>query len=654
MRAWIRLAVAGAAALLTIAAAASAQAADGAAPGLEAYGGLPSVSNVTVSPDGSQFALIVGPFDRRQIQVRRTSDRGVVMTHMLGEMRVRDLTWVGNGDVLITYAADSIAMGPKREFWLLEDLDVKSGRTTLLLRDVQHWTPGNDEKGLDANYIFGLPVVLRVNGKPEIFVEAVVGAEVSLVRIDIDNHHTTVVSPGYDDTLDYLVGPDGHPVARSDYEPIAGRWSLRLWAPGADSGEAHIEKQLIDYPVLAGFGRDGKSILVSTHEADGWHFREVTPGEAAWPAPIDSPADAGVLADPITHAAIGFVHTSMTRAEYSFIAPADQKVWDAIARPFEGEDVRLLSWSDDRKVVSLKVQGPRDGDAYFLLDLRTGKAQWLADEYEAVPPEQIAEKRAIEYTAADGLKIPAYLTLPRGREAKGLPLVVLVHGGPESRDYPGFDWWAQALASRGYAVLQPQYRGSSGFGEKLLTAGYGQFGRAMRTDLADGVHALAAQGIADPKRVCIAGASYGGYAALAGAVFDPGVYRCAVAVAAPADMKRLLSWERDKGAGYLSDLMRYWDRYIGARNPEDRVLDDVSPALHADGATAPILLIHGRNDTVVPYVQSEEMEGALKRAGKPVDFLTLEGENQNLERGRTRLEMLKAAVAFIEKNNPPN
>src|SRR5262249_22277991 len=157
------------------------------------------------------------------------------------------------------------------------------------------------------------------------------------------------------------------------------------------------------------------------------------------------------------------------------------------------------------------------------------------------------ETKRITYEAADGMKIPAYLTLPAGRPASKLPLVVLPHGGPASRDTADFDWWAQAIAAQGYAVLKPNYRGST-IRQEVLSCGYGQWGRKMQTDLSDGVRYLAKQGVIDPARVCIVGASYGGYAALAGVTIDPGVYRCAVSVAGLSDLKLMLKWvaERDR------------------------------------------------------------------------------------------------------------
>jgi dipeptidyl aminopeptidase/acylaminoacyl peptidase len=258
--------------------------------------------------------------------------------------------------------------------------------------------------------------------------------------------------------------------------------------------------------------------------------------------------------------------------------------------------------------------------------------------------------RAIAFKARDGLDLTGYLTIPRGRAAKALPLVVLPHGGPAERDTPGFDWWAQGLASRGYAVLQVNYRGSEGLGWGLLSAGFGQWGRKMQTDLSDGVRYLVGQGYVDPARVCIVGGSYGGYAALAGASLDTGVYRCAASVAGVADPAKMVSWDLSKEShSGAAATRRYWTRYMGAAD----TLDQISPVKHIDKITIPILLVHGKDDTVVSYDQSVMMADALRRAGKPVEFVTLPGEDHWLSRGATRLEMLKAVTAFLEKNNPP-
>jgi dipeptidyl aminopeptidase/acylaminoacyl peptidase len=207
------------------------------------------------------------------------------------------------------------------------------------------------------------------------------------------------------------------------------------------------------------------------------------------------------------------------------------------------------------------------------------------------------------------------------------------------------------MAARGYAVLQVNFRGSDGFGPAHLAAGYGQWGRKMQTDLSDGVRWLAGQGTIDAKRVCIVGASYGGYAALAGPTLDPGVYRCAVSVAGVADLRRMVNWSGDNRG---QAAYRYWTRFMGADNAGDPRLAEISPAAQAARADAPILLVHGRDDTVVPLEQSQVMADALKRAGKPHELLVMRGEDHWLSRGATRQEMLQATMAFVEKHNPPN
>jgi len=229
--------------------------------------------------------------------------------------------------------------------------------------------------------------------------------------------------------------------------------------------------------------------------------------------------------------------------------------------------------------------------------------------------------------------------------------VVLPHGGPAARDTSDFDWWSQALADQGYAVLRANFRGSD-LSWKFMSAGFGQWGRKMQSDLADGVRYLAREGVVDSTRVCIVGASYGGYAALAGVALDPAVYRCAISIAGVSDPKRLLQQAGNNGEG--SRTQRYWDRFMGVTGPDDPALTEFSPISHADAVRVPVLLIHGRDDTVVPFEQSTLMFDALRRAGKKVQLVELKHEDHWLSRGETRLQMLQASVAFLRANNPPD
>jgi len=220
-------------------------------------------------------------------------------------------------------------------------------------------------------------------------------------------------------------------------------------------------------------------------------------------------------------------------------------------------------------------------------------------------------------------------------------------------DEAGFDWWAQAFASRGYAVLQPNYRGSGGRTVALRKAGYGEWGRKIPGDIADGVTELAHEGLVDPKRTCIVGASYGGYAALAGVTVQQGLYRCAVSVAGISNPGSYLAWQarirpaEDPGLREIRDI-------IGAKDSADPLLAGISPIRFASRADAPILLVHGKDDTRVPVEQSRDMASALRGAGKVVEFIELPQEDHFLSRDATRTAMLKAAVEFVGKYNPPH
>ena len=258
----------------------------------------------------------------------------------------------------------------------------------------------------------------------------------------------------------------------------------------------------------------------------------------------------------------------------------------------------------------------------------------------------------VSYRASDGLELDGVLTLPPGREAKGLPLVLLPHGGPIGiRDQPGFDWMAQAFASRGYAVFQPNYRGSGGHGAALEQAGFGEFGRKMLSDMADGVADLAIRGVIDPRRACIVGFSYGGYAAMAGITVQHGLYRCAVSGSGLSDLNGYIQWDENiHGRGGAS--VKFWREAMGVNMAGAPSLAAISPVTLAARADAPLLLIHGRDDSVVPLEQSERMQRAMKAAGKPVDLVITDGEDHWLSHAASRVATLKAAVSFVQKYNP--
>ena len=622
---------------------------------VDAYGALPAVEHVVISPDGSKFAYVVLYKGHQAVMVATTGASSKIVAEAPGtEQKVRELVWADSERLIIIKSQTSHAneVISARSEWYIPYVFEPAKRTVRPLLRVD--TEG--EKSPDMmNVMSGQVQARRVDGHPVVYVQGASFVDsrtvAALFKIDLESERQQIVERALSssDQRDWLVGPDGTPLAQVTYSQETHKWTLRLRRAGAWA-DVYQEADAIDTPSLEGVSPDGAALLLRVPTAKGYQTKvlSLVDGKLA-----PSEAYDGIeafIADPATFRIIGGVRAGAD-GDQKFFAKADQAAWDAILDAFPGEEVELTSWSDDRRKMVLRVTGQAHGVAYLLVDLDTHKAVKLADAYDGIGPNDVAASESITYKAADGRSVPAYLTLPNGKDAKTLPLVVLPHGGPEAHDEPGFDWWAQALASRGYAVLQPQFRGSDGFGQEWTEAGYGEFGRKMQSDVSDGVRALVHSGIADPKRVCVVGASYGGYAALAGVTLESGVYRCAVAVAGISDLRKM--WGGSQADPSKNSSLRFWDRFTGVKDPNDPKLDEFSPIKHIDKITVPVLVIHGKDDTVVPFDQSQRMVDAMKAAGKPVEFVVLKSEDHWLSRTETRQQMLDETVKFLETNNPP-
>jgi dipeptidyl aminopeptidase/acylaminoacyl peptidase len=444
----------------------------------------------------------------------------------------------------------------------------------------------------------------------------------------------------------------GNVILQSVYDEEAKAWSLFANRSG-DWREIQSESSVFESPYVVAMAPEDNTVIVKKYEDHSWILRRLSLTDGKWGAAIpEKCCGSSYLIDSRTLKLFGYSWLD-ARRHYEFLDKKDAAEWDKVIQSFPGEEVRLESWSDDRSKVIVRVFGKSTGAAYVLVDLANQQMSRVGNLYAGIEAADIAVVKPVSYTAADGMQITAYLTIPSRKETKNLPLIVLPHGGPAARDNLEFDWMAQAFASRGYLVLQPNFRGSDGLGQNFKEAGYGEYGRKMQTDLSDGVRALVKIGIADPKRVCIVGASYGGYAALTAATTEADIYRCIVSIAGVSDMKAQVELPISTSANTENRSVRYWLRYTGATSIKDPILVERSPAMHAARAASPILLIHGTNDAVVPFEQSEIMAAALKKANKPYEFVKLKSEDHWLSKADTRLQMLQAVVKFLETNNPP-
>ncbi|MGD1048208.1 MAG: S9 family peptidase, partial [Candidatus Krumholzibacteriaceae bacterium] len=326
--------------------------------------------------------------------------------------------------------------------------------------------------------------------------------------------------------------------------------------------------------------------------------------------------------------------------------------WDAdykrLQKQLPDGDIYLGSATSDEHLWTVSVTSDVDPGATYLYDRGTGKATLLYRPYPDLPLKYLASMKPIVYTSRDGLEIHGYLTVPRGVKDKNLPLLVMPHGGPWARDEWGYDPYAQFFANRGYAMLQMNFRGSTGYGKKFLNAGNKQWGDAMQNDITDGVRYLVKKGIADPKQVAIFGGSYGGYATLAGLAFTPDVYAAGISYVGPSNIITLLN----SIPPYWAVLKATFNERVGdPSKPEDAErLKRQSPLFSAKNITAPLLVVQGANDPRVKKAESDQIVVALRDLGRDVEYIVAPDEGHGFAGADNRMALSVAIEKFLSKH----
>jgi dienelactone hydrolase len=323
----------------------------------------------------------------------------------------------------------------------------------------------------------------------------------------------------------------------------------------------------------------------------------------------------------------------------------DAKLYAELQAAFPGKRVRVLDNSDDYNVFALLVSSDREPGAWYVLDRKARKAAVITRQFPWIDAAKQGSQASFEFKARDGLLLHGLLTTPPGTAGKNLPLVVMPHGGPYwIHDSKGFDAENQILAQHGYAVLQVNFRGSGGYGRGFFDAGTRQWGRAMQDDVTDATRWAIAQGIADPKRICIYGVSYGGYAALMGPIREPGLYQCAASYAGPTDLTKITKW----GSARRDELNKKWHaKMLG----EGADLVPISPALNADKIKVPVLLAHGYRDARVDVRHAQAMRSSLARGS--VEYVEYSDTGHFLWLESHRADFVTRLLKLLDANIGP-
>jgi dipeptidyl aminopeptidase/acylaminoacyl peptidase len=620
---------------------------------LEAYGDLPAFEDAAISPSGEKIGAIATIRGQRLLVIFN-ADMQITRSTPVGDLKLRWLEWIGDESILVvTSETEDLGRGFTADQYeayrgiVLPDDETKpirvvfSGRSDIVTSIFGSY----GTRQVDGEWYghFGGVELARTtfmdsylpHARPALFA----------VRFSDNSPRRLANAARENEWRDWLLDGEGKIAATFDMNRASGDWRIE----GNRGQRIASGRHRTGNAGLVALGSNGGTVIYSAEDTDDevtrWY--EVPLDGGSEPVEIFADEDIDRLfVDRTNGRLLGYI-TDEGEARPVFFDPDRQRQANRVYRAFAGKDLRLVDWTPDFGRMLVRTSGSGDSGTWYVVDLAQLRAEAFGVERPAIGEALVGPISSFGYTAADGLEMDGVLTLPPGREPANLPIVVMPHGGPSNHDDVAFDWWAQAFASRGFAVFQPNFRGSTNRGEAFVRAGHGEWGRKMQTDISDGLAALAAKGIVDPARACIVGASYGGYAALAGVTLQQDLYRCAVAVAPVSDLALMYRTDVNESGGSRV-VRRSLIEQLGPRSG----FDAVSPRRFAAQADAPILLIHGRDDIVVPFEQSAKMADALKDAGKPHRIVELREEDHWLSRAPTRRQMLEEAMAFVQEHNP--
>jgi dipeptidyl aminopeptidase/acylaminoacyl peptidase len=620
---------------------------------IESFFRLPQYAEMKLSPDGKHLAAL-GPFKGWQNLV--VIDLAGRSAQPVSSMESRDVVWFQwvNSKRLILrtgtlaervddhrggglFAVDRDGGAAKQ---LSEGTDEgKYGSRRAVYRHLSfvRALPGDDDDVIVQEYVF----------------DAKGGTAGQLYRLDTRTGRKTTLSLGKPDSADsenWLV--DNHGVARTLETHQRGLTKVYYRA----SSEAAWEK-LVEYPL----GAAGWSPLMLDDDDHTLYVSSRNGRDKSVIVNYDTRSKslgAIVASHPQVdlHSLVVEDEGHVVGVTYNADRPGTAWFDERVAHIQEAVDVSLpnavnhLSWSRGLGLVLVESQSDVSPGSYYLLDPKTGKMEWLADRSPWIKPELMSPMRAVRYRARDGLEIPAYLTVPRGSPGRNLALVVLPHGGPwVSGDSWHFNPEVQFLASRGYAVLQPNFRGTTRYGWKHFSSSFRQWGLTMQDDIADGVLWAIKEGIADKSRVCIYGASYGGYAALMGLAKTPELYKCGIDYVGVTDIS--LNFDVTWSDYANSDYIKYDAKTLLGDPEKDREhWKAVSPVEQAAKIQVPVFMAYGASDRRVPLIHGEEMKAALEKNKQKFTWMVMPGEGHGFRNPENQVKFYQAMEQFLKEN----
>ena len=621
------------------------------------------IGDIKISPDGAHVALMVGKYGRSAIIfVRRADQKQVGGVRAPDRLEFDSFEWVSPTRIIYMVAQRQPGKATPSLTGEIAAIDIDGSRNV----QVYGYRTGSDDVGVragrrEASYA-SASVVSTLPGDPRRILIAeqpwrVVGG---YWRYDPDARPRITLLDVYDGSKKdlgtaplaralLLVDRDERPRFAAGWN-AAGKYSV-AWRPdlAAPWQEFELPGFVKDSVLPLHFSADNSAAYFVGVEDGRSHaalYRVIlATGEVQTVAAVPGADVRAIVTDLRGEDVIGYA-TNTDRWRTSYLPPTDSpsaRFYKALDRAFAGRTTHVTSTTEDGRLALVRVSSDTNPGDYYLIDTQAMKAELIRSSRSWIDPQTMRPREPISLKARDGLELHGYLTRPAGTGPH--PLVVLPHGGPHGvRDRWLFDWESQLLASRGYAVLQVNFRGSDGYGLAFEQAGYREWGGKMQDDLTDATHWAIEQKVTTADRICIFGGSYGGYAALMGAAREPGLYRCAIGYAGVYDLELMHS------SGDIPDS-RSGRAYLELVLGDDVTqLRSRSPVHLAAAIQAPVLLIHGTADWRVDLEHAKRMKKALEQHGKPFEYLALAGEGHGAYDEDTRKQVYERVLAFLDRH----
>ncbi len=618
---------------------------------LSDYATFPKTGFISISPSGNRLAVRIKAQDQDILKVVDLTTGKMISGLDLGAINPQNIYFFDEERLILKVYEE-------QEIWGYSKLGEVSSAFVFNLRDNelhQLLVPGDiiyrRQSGVgnivgisqDGNTAY-MPAFIQ-KGKTQTF-------EYSLMEVDLTQQsHPKVKKRAGIRAIDYFMDGAGEILAIAYFNTHNNRYWIDSFT-GNDRQTIYETTEPVRPFDIEGVTSDRKSLVLKNYaESSGrvaCYTMSLSDGSISKELFRRDDADIGWFLTDINRVVYGVTYTGFY-PRYEFFDTALTKRVGEIQQLFPGESVWLTSHSNDWKHIVVHVEGATTAGTYYLFS-ENQKARLIANSFPQFNASNLQTVIESSYQARDGLNIPTLLTIPKKYADKPqyMPTVILPHGGPEAHDWFGFDWLAQAIANEGYLVIQPQFRGSTGFGYQHHMAGHGEWGKKMQSDLSDAITAFSNSGIVDKNNVCIVGWSYGGYAALAGGAFGGDNYKCVVSVNGVTDIYRMMKEEK-KEKNRWGDVYRYWESVIGDGKLDKAFMQSISPYEFAEQFTQPALLIYSDEDEVVSPKQSKIMYKALKKAGKSVQQVKIKGEDHSFTDVANREKTLKAITDFLKR-----